>query len=363
VALALVGCTELPGPVVEPEGPVAGMGPVGDYAPMAAIVTHERLSSLAPALPLKLSELLGEHHVVVHHDWRTSSPGESAADGLDLSAVWMRDYQPIFVRDRDGRVRGLRYLSLNPHRSTFAWPDVGRTPSTQLPIIHENGNLVVAGEHVFVTEELLEDNAGAHGDRHLKKAGYRPRSREQLLALLAEAMLVAPERIVVLPRMPHEASGHVDLFLLALDDGAVMVPEIEERALASTRGRERAVAADVKAFLDEQAAALAARGLEVVRLPMIAPAFVPVPGEEAPRLVLFTPSNMLLVRLRERRVALLPGFIGVAEEAALAGMIARYTRRWEQVLAERGWQTFVVDAAQLVGQLGLFRCVSAVVPE
>jgi hypothetical protein len=365
-AMALGGCHDLAGPA-EPQAKPEPVGPIADYAPMAAIVTHDLLPSVAPGLPPKLTELLGARHVVAHHAWRS----EEAAEEIDRSALWMRDYEPIFVRDRDGSVRALRYLSANAHRSSFLFELGAKLRTSELPILHENGNLIAVGDRVFVTEALVEHNAEAHSEKHLTAAGYRPRTRQELLQLLSAALGVAPARIVVLPRMPHEASGHVDQFLLALDDRTVIVPEIEPRALASTAGREREVGGDVQAFLDEQAAALGALGLDVLRLPMLAPAlsYEPNfqtggnPASEAFELVLFTPSNMLLVQTDGRRVALLPGFINVAEEAMLAALIARYTRSWEEALAARGWETHVVDAAQLVGQLGLFRCVTAAVPE
>jgi hypothetical protein len=341
MALAL-GCTEArDGRVPGSLPPAAAPGPVPDFEPMAAVATHAGIAPLAPELPRTLARLLGKRAVTV---------GGASID--DDTLLWLRDYQPLWVR-RDGGLVALRYLSRDAGRSEASPPPgwLDGVKVATLPLFLEHGNLVSTGALVLATERLVDDN--------------RPRPRQEILDILAAG--VSPARVVVLPSMPHEPTGHVDVFVLALDRRTVAVPRLDPEAVELVAGdRALAVAGDVQRFLDDRAAALAALGLEVVRPPMIAPAIAWASGrdesDERPSLVLFTPANTLLLPIGGRRLALVPGFAGAAQDERLAALARRYERSWRDDLAARGWETHVVDATELAGYGGLLRCATAVRP-
>ena len=302
---------------------------------------------------------------------RAFDPDPGEVDALDDALVWKRDYQPIYVRDRRGGLTALHYLADNPNRVGAPSHHRGRIQERVMPLVHENGNLVTTGRYVFVTDQILDENAEPRGERHLLEHGYRERSAGEVLRVLSRHLLRPVEDIIVLPTMPYESTGHIDLFLLPLDERTVMIPSIEERALMLiTEERVRHIGQVIRVFLDEQASTLGELGLEVVRLPMIPPAIglYPDDDDEAAtdglfELLVFSPANALLANVAGRRHVFLPGFDGVAELPALATEAKRYTALWRETFEERGWAPHVVDASALVAYLGLFRCVTASIPE
>lgn len=365
------------GPSVAPPPPAAvaeissTTGPIPDFAPMRTIATHEDLSEMAPGLlPALQRELGGAHVLVDHRQVRAYEPDSGDVDALDDTLVWKRDYQPIYVRDHLGGVTALHYLADNPNRVRAPAHHDARVRERVMPLVHENGNLVTNGRFVFVTDQILDENAEPRGERHLLEHGYRARRPDEVLRVLSHYLLRPVDDIIVLPTMPYEATGHVDLFLLPLDEHTVMVPTIDPEVLhLLTEERVRHIAQVVRVFLDEQATYLGELGLEVVRLPMIPPAIGMYPdGEEEVtdglfELLVFSPANALLANVGGRRHVFLPGFDEVAELPALAKEARSYTRRWQEAFRDRGWAPHVVDASALVAYLGLFRCVTASVPE
>ncbi len=369
-------------PAPRPVVPVASLerpddsGPVPDYAPMATILTHDGSKELAPELSPLLERLLGagyriDRRVALVHD---PEPGET--DLADDSMLWMRDYQPIFVRE-SGKLRALLYLSENPNRSEARGLLPHDFPTRTLPLLHENGNLVVAGRFVIVTDHLIQQNAQDIRSEHLLRAGYRPRGRDEVLRLLARNLHRKVDDIIVLPMMPFEPTGHVDVFVLPLDPRTVAVPAIEDRALERRdEGAERKVGRVIQVFLDEQAEFLASLGLDVVRMPMIPPSLQLNDEVEDGdvrnldridtgdvELVVYTPANTLLAHVGERRIAVVPDFANLSDDPKLASLIARYASTWQQMLRDRGWTPHPVDASELVGHLGLVRCVTASLPQ
>lgn len=371
-ASLVVGCHDGSRPIAPKPAPtaatvsVAGTGPIADFAPMEAILTHESVTEMAPELPGKLTAVLGSRHVTTSHHW-ASADSEPDEDPTDESVVWMRDYQPIFVREPNGELVALRYLSQNPNRAGWSlpWPKVRQRP---LPVLHENGNLVSTGRWVFATDALIQENGTDLDDLpDLSKLGFRPRSHDALLRLLSKSLRKPKNDIIILPQMPHEATGHIDIFLLPLADNTVMIPKIEESALALVSDLAFEVGQDVRLFLDDQAADLSALGLEVLRLPMIPPALgyddEEAEGSQDFDLVVFTPANMLLSQTPEGKFAFIPKFANIAEDPKMLTLLEHYEKEWQELLNSRGWQPHFVDTSELVSHLGLLRCVTASIPE
>jgi len=365
----------------QPSEPRVEPGPIPDFAPLAAIVTHADLSDMAPQFPRLLDGLLGARHRVDRRvAWaHVILPGET--NPADDTLVWLRDYQPLFVRDADGVVSAVLYLSENPNRSAWCGLVPQGVRRRTLPLVHENGNLVTTGRYVFVTERILEDNAQQLDAPHLREQGYRPRRPDEVVKLLARALHRQPDDVIVLPAMPYEGTAHVDVFVLAVDESTVAIPLIEDEALALVGPFASQIGEAVRDFLDEQAVRVGSLGLEVVRLPMIPPA-IALPDEvELPEddeideleagwragdadfdLVVFTPANALLVNAGKTRTVILPGFVAVAQHAPLTALIAGYTRVWAETFSARGWSPQVVDASELVSYQGLLRCTTATLP-
>jgi len=271
------------------------VGPIPDYAPVRAVYFHQQLAGLAPESALGLEVLLGGLYEVDDYD-----PGELEGDTIveDTMLLWMRDYHPIYVREPTGALRAVHYLAHNPNRARYLLRGAPRVDELKhLPVIHENGNLIVAGQWVFVSERLLEDNQDGENEDHLVEGGYLPRGRSELLALLSAQLHVPLDHVIMLPNMPHEATGHVDLYLMALNDHQVTIPKIViPIEHFSEHPLERQIAQDVKRFLDERAQLIARLGLEVIRLPQLPPLWLPALDEPEGNYddVFYTPTNGLL---------------------------------------------------------------------
>lgn len=346
-------------------------GAVPDFAALSYVISHERSVDMVPELNPLLEQLLGAKLLIARNAARDADAGPHDLDAMDQSLVWMRDYQPLYVREESGALVALRYLSDNPNRVAYK-PETSAATSRSLPILHEQGNLVTTGSLVFVTRALVEENSVSASKTHLLDHGYRPRTRDELVGLLARALHRAPDEIVVMPEMPYEATGHIDIYLLPIGPETVIIPAIRQEGLDLVDDPAvRRIGKVIQVFLDEQADRLAARGLEVLRMPMIPPMVAFDEAEEHGAedgdnadgdLLVFTPANSLLLNMGDHKYVALPGFIGIADNPRMTALIARYTSKWKRAFRERGWEPHVVDAGELVSHLGLLRCVTAVVP-
>lgn len=363
-------------------------GPIPDFAPLSAVLTHRMLEGFDPAIPAALGKLAGRRHRVEPYDPCGRDPGVACEhwppDGM---MIWMRDYQPIFVRRPDGRLKIVRYLSQNPNRTGYvasiaarvgrarAHPllagrslAAGRRPPIveTLPLIHEHGNLVTTGRHVFLTHRVLDENAVPSPDPHLTAAGYRARAPQEVVALLARALERPESDLVILPPLPGEQTGHIDLYVMALDPETVLIPAIPAEGLLATEvPLERALGLDAAAFLDQQAALVASLGLRVERLPMLPPALLPPYDgavEEPNEAVFFTPTNGLLLRTPQSAAVLLPAWDAPGRSPAYRALNERFRDQWAAFFRSRGWTPHFLDGARVGRRGGFFRCVTAVVP-
>jgi hypothetical protein len=369
-------------------------GPVPDFEPVRAVVTHRQLVDIQPELSTVLTTLLGPQHLVE----RFSGPAPLVLTGRqppgvdDESLLWVRDYQPIFVRTADGELKMVRYLAENPNRARYlpargeasARPDGsyryfdlpgtsrgGRWLRTEaLPLIHENGNLVSSGKLVFLTDLIFDQNVEDLSEPHLRAAGYRPRSEAEVKRLLAKALERPQHQLVVLPSMPGEDTGHVDMYLLALDEHTMVIPEIRDEALDDEMLSEqtRGFVPAAQRFLEERAAELEALGLEVVRLPMLPPmAMTEEPagdgeGTSEPGMLVLSPTNALLLPVVGARTVLLPYFDVSEFPLVFRRLDATYRRIWAERFRAHGWIPVTVEATQLALGQGLLRCASYPVP-
>lgn len=352
--------------------------PVPDYGPLDRIITHAQLIDMAPAFARQLARKLGARHRAESYDPGEATEGDDAVDpgpaepgevGSDTTLLWMRDYQLLYARDRDARLRAFRTLSINPNRSDYVPPDPpgGELP-TLLPLIHEQGNLVVVGDRVLVGERLIDDNDGRHAEESgVEGRGYRTRSRDEVIGMLAEALDVAPDHVVVLPGLPAEGTGHVDLVVLPLDDRTVLVPEIEPKAIKRLRAfTGQLIAYEARGYLDAVALRLQRLGLTVLRVPMLPPLLMPAVDAEPESGVLdavyFSPANALLTVTPEAHTAWVAYMHDQLFDGRFAALNRQYRRDLSKVLSAHGYAPVFVEATELGRHLGLFRCVTATVP-
>lgn len=323
------------------ESLAARPGPVPDYAPMALVRTHVQARDLSEEFVVRLQKLLGPRHVEV---------GQPDAVG---TLVWLRDYQPIYARDAADRLHSLRVRSRMPERNGHFFP--GDSPAADLPLVHENGNLVVAGQRVFVSTRIFDDN-------RIEGPGAEA-ARRPLIRALAQGLAIPEEDVVIMPQLPGEGTGHVNLYLLAVSDTLMLVPRIPEEALVGLTESEWGVSRAAAQFLDDQASFLTTLGLKVKRLSMLPPRILPAVDNTSEDAVFFSPANALLLNVDGRRTVILPDLDPSALRASHRKLFRQYRKQWMSTFQGEGWHPVFADATELSRYLGFFRCLSTVVPE
>lgn len=379
------------------------LGPIPDYAPLTRVYAHQQLRSLAPESHHLLTRRfvsLGLRSLLEIEDY---DPGEADLDGSlieDTMLIWVRDYHPIYARLKSGELVAAQYLAHNPNRARYAIKqDLSAIPSepeliklsatadretrralariiapqrlfdrqVDLPLIHENGNLIVAGPWIFMSERIIDDNRGLESDLHLIDGGYLPRGPNGIKHELSARLGIPRSRVVILPPLPHEATNHVDLYLMALNDHQVIIPQIEHAAInALNDDQEMLAALDVLAFLDERARQLARLGLEVIRLPMLPPLSLPALDEPDGvfDVVFYSPTNGLLINTGRDAHVMLPHLNPeLILRPKLKALNTRYESIWVEVFSKLGWRPTLIETTTLGRYLGLIHCVTAATPK
>lgn len=345
----------LPQVDLQPQRPAlsfARSGPIPDYAPIEGIRVHHTLREVSPGLWYTLDTLLGAALEISDYD------GVDVEDGPDRGMVWMRDYHPLYLRRGDAPSVEVSYLAPNVNRSGWR-PDQAAPKGARLPLIHENGNLISVGDHVFLSDIIITDNQGAYEGDHLTAGGLRAFSEAEIREQLSTILERPASHVHIVPAMPGEPTGHVDLFMLPLGPRRLMIPVIRDEALALSSAPTEG--AEAQRFLDEQARLIAGMGFEVIRLPMMPPYYVSDDEEEeAASLAFASPANSLLLAYAGRQMIVVPSFgYGQGHSKAWMAMSDRYARRWAESFAAEGWLPYLVDASELVPLQGFFRCLTA----
>jgi len=358
------------------------VGPIPDFAPLSGIITHVLAGEVCGEMVTRLRERLGSSLEDRGIGYQGPRGGYGSAGG---NMVWIRDYSPTYVRQADGTTQVVRFLSPVPERNNYDGatyiPVRGPSPEHRLfrkpgvttgggqwmvsrtvPLDHELGNQIATGRHVFVSERLLKDNAQP-GTRAMQKEGFRPRSAEETTHELASAYGIADDQVVVLPLMPGEATGHVDLYMMALSPDRIMIPEVRQEALdVLGTDQEKQLGGQVRTFLDERAEQIRALGYQVDRLPMMAPVNVTTLPSGDLHGDFYSPANSILENLPQGKAVLVPTFDAQGSSEAYQQMNQRNVEEWRAYFQSAGWEPEMVDATQLGEGHGLFRCISHPIP-
>lgn len=185
-------------------------------------------------------------------------------------SVWVRDYGPISLRQKGGK--DLLIADFNYHADrevddhfnrTFA--SLGKIKRMALPLYFEGGNFLAVdfkGKKFCMTTSLVaEDNS----EKHLKN----DQEFNQLAIMAMFKRYLGCDVNLVFPRMPHEGTGHIDMWAKGFRGGKIMVGEMLDATVRKTSYRPWAE--DIKKFLDDRAQDLKNHGFEVLRVPMPAP--------------------------------------------------------------------------------------------
>jgi hypothetical protein len=369
--------------------PTVRVGPIGDHEATSGIWLHAYLRD--SPYERSLVQTYGRRVGLVLRDQDVSKS--------DPSEFWLRDYAPMRVRLPDGKLRLVAALSPFEKRSGVFFGDgprgasspaeeqpgqhfhrsphqpvisIGSAPGSWaehhlLPLVLEQGNVRSVGGKLIVTDKVLSDNAkdwqGEHGLHHLgRQSGYRPRSRDEIVALLAEAYQVNEADVLIVPSMPAERTAHADMFLLPLDDHTVVIPEIRDEVFSVVGyAHEQELAKRLRAFLNDTAARMP-EGIVVKRLPMMPGVFLePAPRPEGYTALMATPTQSTLFCVDVDGVPTKHAFVPTQQYGfgdAYQLMADRYVDEACALFDEFGFSAKRYDAKDLLQKRGGGHCVS-----
>lgn len=230
-----------------------------EFEPVAELlVTWDEGDDLEPTFAHLVAEASWSTRVVVvldRHQFANDvreAVGDAGGDVDQLSVIhsdrdslWMRDYGPLVVHDGPKRrVYDFEYFGaeLDDVQAKKIAKRRWNRKTTELDLRLEGGNLISSGDGVCLTSDMvLADNPG--------------RTEASIRALLAREL--GCRRLLILPRLDGEGTGHVDMFVTLIDRRRALVGRYPRRVDRENARR-----------LDRVARILSGAGFEVTRVPM-----------------------------------------------------------------------------------------------
>lgn len=293
--------------------------------------------------------------------------------------VWARDWAPLFAKNVQHPERwGMVDLKYYPDRpvddasASFLTQVLQRRPphlswssassptfqSLPVPVELEGGNVMCHPKHCFVTREVL---------LRLEERG-EVADEARIVAQLEQYL---QQRFWVVPRMPYEGTGHIDIWAKFLSPTQVIVGEISDESLALIPEEQADTYRAVQTFLNEQATgkdqaghevpnALAtilrreAPEVEILRIPM------PTPGVYRGVETFRTYTNSLFVN----QTAIVPRYQrGSRAERENRDLLKEQEQAVADVYQKAGFQVKWILADNLIRDGGAWHCVSMQVPK
>ncbi len=285
--------------------------------------------AVAKALPpgVKLFQLLGSDSNFgrpVEDEWSSKWPrakNDLVTQSLPLDSPWTRDFFPEFVRGADGKVRLVEF-EYDYEKSDLAAGRVAKQlklPVEKVKLSLEGGNLLVDQGRLFVSDKVLERNPG--------------QSREQIVEQLKKGLGVS--EVVILPRMPGEMTGHVDLFAKVVGPKTMMVTQSDNPTTEKT--------------LSQTAKVFEKLGYKVVRAKM---------ALEEPGRVAFSYTNTVIVN----GVALIPSYGADMPDHPTRKKVLQRDEAAKKAYEALGFKVAQIPSFQLSQKGGSIHCMLHQVP-
>ncbi|PKL76174.1 MAG: hypothetical protein CVV27_11630 [Candidatus Melainabacteria bacterium HGW-Melainabacteria-1] len=358
-----------------------------EYEPVQGMLVSEHLTSFPNGTEL-LSTLLGEGAEVwllnANPDVLNQTRGLLSqrfglqADQLErirplqvaTDSVWARDWAPIFAFG-PGQMLGLLDLRYYPDRplddavpaqvADFTRKLMPQRQVQALPVAVEleGGNMLCTRSNCFVSEEVLR--------RVEANQGRTPDPAE----ILVELEKYIAQEFWIVPRMPYESTGHIDIWAKLLDEKTMIIGQISEESLDAVPAQLQETYREVMRFLDEQALGQDAAGqpspnslaallkrihpeIRIERVPM------PTPGIYQGVETFRTYTNSLLFN----EVAVLPRYVrGTRFSRAERDLTREHEQRVEAVYQAAGYRVIWIRADNLIRDGGAWHCVAMQIPD
>jgi agmatine/peptidylarginine deiminase len=240
----------------------------------------------------------------------TGQPIELPYNKDELTA-WARDWAPLGARTQSGELRLIdqNYYRYRPADDEVPWDlqqAIKGSERVSVPVYNEGGNFMLNTQgHCFMTERVVEaNNVGEKiesGRPDSDPTTDRNLDKDQIAALYRKFM--GCTQVTIFPRLPHEGTGHIDMWAKLMTDDTMMVANIEDEMLQlpAYSDEQRGKVRDMQQFLNDRAIEIKNIGFNVVRIPNPAP-FFRDKNDEEPLYRSYT--NSLLVN----KIALVPRY-------------------------------------------------------
>lgn len=236
-----------------------------------------------------------------------------ASDMPMFPTTWARDWAPITAKAEDQKrvLLDFNYYNERPtddYAPTLIALKNKEVERLSVPLYLEGGNLLATRDGMCLTTErtieansalpkayivdengmvlgeegsapVLEKQKIVHGYRYFDRYGV-PKIRTDEISLTRTEISdllkksAGCKQVVIVPKMPYETTGHIDMWAKALSDKIMLVSAIDSEVINRLKDKKlKSVATEVADYLDLRAEELSDLGFEVVRIPMPVPHF------------------------------------------------------------------------------------------
>lgn len=189
-----------------------------------------------------------------------------------VRTIWTRDYAPLVAIPKDNTENGLRLIDINYYDQR---PNDDLLPQEisesfkisriSIPVYNEGGNIMCAKELCAMTVRVSEANSDGQ-----VRDSKDVLSDAQIIDYYSKA---TSKKIIIMPRLPFEGTGHIDMWAKFFSDKDVVINEVWDETLNVAKGEgHKKILLELKQFLDKRAQEFSSMGFQVTRIPMPIPA-------------------------------------------------------------------------------------------
>ncbi len=188
----------------------------------------------------------------------------------DVLTIWTRDYAPLTAIPKESSEKALRLIDINYYdrrpSDDFLPQSIAQDyqiSRISIPVYNEGGNIMCTNDKCFMTIRVTEANS----PQYTRKEDVL--SEDQIKDYYEKA---TSKKITIMPRLPTEGTGHIDMWAKFMSDKDVVVNEVWDETMDYVKGEgHKKVLLDVKTFLDARAADFTRMGYRVTRIPIPLP--------------------------------------------------------------------------------------------
>jgi hypothetical protein len=333
--------------------------------------------------------------------------------GPDTADIWVRDWSPIFQIQKSTHKVSIVDFDADMESMPVGRLEVGmawqkRFPSIKrisLPLVLDGGNMICNSKLCLISDRVIDDNsmdsvkhqkflaimkATTTGINECNAAGacvYTPTpskylnektlnsdsdftidatisneaKQKKMIDLMSN---LTSQAFVVLPRIPGEPTGHMDMFASFLGEKLLLLADVPQELISQlSRPEDQAAATQLKAELDKWNSILTQffirnnAQIKIVRIPM------PIPHFDANNPVWPSYTNLLQINHAGKHTLILPSYQPNGEEIIpLQTETKKLEASVESTLVALGYFVKWIDATKLIVNEGSLHCVTANVP-